>query len=50
MKLSKMHVKTLREVPADAEALLAELRGAVPSAQRIGAVGAYRGGKHIFLR
>lgn len=36
--------------PADAEALLAELRGAVPSAQRIGAVGAYRGGKHIFLR
>ena len=36
--------------PADAGALLAELRGAVPSAQRIGAVGAYRGGKHIFLR
>ncbi len=36
--------------PADAEPLLAELRGAVPSAQRIGAVGAYRGGKHIFLR
>ena len=36
--------------PADAGALLAELRGAVPSAQRIGAGGAYRGGKHIFLR
>ena len=35
--------------PADAEAMLAELEGAVPAAQRIGAVGAYRGGKRIFL-
>ena len=35
--------------PADADALLAELAGAVPAAQRIGAVGAYRGGKRIFL-
>lgn len=33
----------------DADALLAELRGAVPSAQRIGAVAEYRGGKRIFL-
>ena len=36
--------------PADAEPLLAELRGAVPSAQRVGTVRKYRGGKHIFLR
>ena len=36
--------------PADAEALLVELRGAVPSAQRIGEVQEYRGGKRIFLR
>ena len=36
--------------PADAEALLAELNGAVPAAQRIGTVEAYRGGKRIFLR
>lgn len=35
---------------ADAEALLAELKDAVPSAQRIGAVREYRGGKYIFLR
>lgn len=36
--------------PADAEALLAELKGAVPSARRVGAVREYRGGKRIFLR
>ena len=36
--------------PADAEALYAELRGCVPSAQRIGVVREYRGGKRIFLR
>lgn len=36
--------------PADADALYAELAGAVPSAQRIGAVREYRGGKRIFLR
>ena len=35
--------------PADAEALLAELAGAVPAAQRIGAVAEYRGGKRIYL-
>lgn len=35
--------------PADAEALLAALRDAVPAAQRIGSVAAYRGGKRIFL-
>ena len=35
--------------PADAEALLAELAGAVPAAQRIGTVEEYRGGKRIFL-
>ena len=36
--------------PADADALYAELKGCVPSAQRIGAVREYRGGKRIFLR
>lgn len=36
--------------PADADACLAELRSAVPSAQRIGTVRAYGGGKRIFLR
>lgn len=36
--------------PADAEALLSELRGAVPSAQRIGGVREHRGGKYIFLK
>ena len=35
--------------PADADALYAALKGAVPSAQRIGTVKAYRGGKRIFL-
>lgn len=35
--------------PADADALYAELRGCVPSAQRIGTVEPYRGGKRIFL-
>lgn len=35
--------------PADADALLAALRDAVPAAQRIGTVAAYRGGKRIFL-
>ena len=36
--------------PADADALYEELKGCVPSAQRIGQVRAYRGGKRIFLR
>ena len=35
--------------PGDAEALLAELKDAVPSAQRWGVVGEYRGGMRIFL-
>lgn len=35
--------------PADADALLAELKTAVPSAQRWGTVEAYRGGKRLFL-
>ena len=35
--------------PADADALFAELEGCVPSAQRIGVVRAYQGGKRIFL-
>ncbi len=37
-------------VPEEAEALLAELSETVPSAQRVGIVRAYRGGKRIFLR
>ena len=36
--------------PEDADALLAELSGKVPAAQRIGTVEPYRGGKRIFLR
>nr|WP_326184641.1 selenide, water dikinase SelD [uncultured Oscillibacter sp.] len=36
--------------PADAEALFGELKGVVPSAQRIGFIREYRGGKRIFLR
>jgi len=36
--------------PGDAEALYAELRRVVPSAQRIGVVREYRGGRRIFLR
>ena len=36
--------------PADADALYAELQNCVPSAQRVGTVGEYRGGKRIFLR
>ena len=35
--------------PADAPALYAELRDTVPSAQRIGTVTEYRGGKRVFL-
>ena len=35
--------------PEDAEALYRELGEAVPSAQRIGRMEAYRGGKRIFL-
>ncbi len=35
--------------PADTDALQAALDGTVPSAQRIGTVGAYRGGRRIFL-
>jgi selenide,water dikinase len=34
----------------DADALFAELKTTVPSAQRIGTVAEYRGGKRIFLR
>ena len=36
--------------PADADALLAELRRCVPSAQRIGVVQEYQRGKRIFLK
>ncbi|WP_295737822.1 selenide, water dikinase SelD [uncultured Oscillibacter sp.] len=36
--------------PAGAEALFRELEGAVPSAQRLGVVREYRGGKRVFLR
>ena len=36
--------------PADADALFAALQGVVPSAQRIGTVGAYAGGARILLR
>ena len=36
--------------PDDADALYADLKTAVPSAQRIGTVRPYRGGKYIFLR
>ena len=36
--------------PADADALYGELKKAVPSAQKIGVVSAYEGGKRIFLR
>ncbi|WP_295762857.1 selenide, water dikinase SelD [uncultured Oscillibacter sp.] len=36
--------------PADAEALFAALKPAVPSAQRLGVVREHRGGKRIFLR
>mgnify|MGYP000204147498 CR=1 FL=1 len=36
--------------PADADALFAELKNCVPSAQRIGVVREYQGGKRIFLR
>ena len=36
--------------PEDAEALFQELKGAVPSAQRLGTVREYRGGKRIFLK
>lgn len=35
--------------PSDADALFGELESAVPSAQRIGTVEEYRGGKRIFL-
>ena len=36
--------------PADADALLAELKDSVPSAQRIGTVSEYHGGARILLR
>ena len=36
--------------PADADALFEALKAAVPSAQRLGAVQEYRGGKRIFLK
>ena len=36
--------------PEDADALYRDLKGAVPSAQRIGKVAEYRGGKRIFLK
>lgn len=36
--------------PADADTLYGELKGIVPSAQRVGIVRDYRGGKRIFLR
>ena len=36
--------------PQDADALFEELKAVVPSAQRIGTVSAYEGGKRVFLR
>ena len=36
--------------PADADALYQELKECVPSAQRIGRVREYQGGKRIFLK
>ena len=36
--------------PADADALYEEMKGSVPSAQRVGTVRTYQGGKRIFLR
>lgn len=36
--------------PADADAMFEELKGAVPSAQRIGVAREYRGGKYIYLK
>ena len=36
--------------PSDADALFAALKAAVPSAQRLGVVREYRGGKRIFLK
>ena len=36
--------------PDDADALFAELNGCVPSAQRIGVIREYQGGKRIFLK
>ena len=36
--------------PEDADELIAELQGAVPSVQRIGTVSEYTGGKRILLR
>lgn len=36
--------------PGDAETLFEALKGAVPSAQRLGVVKEYRGGKRIFLK
>lgn len=36
--------------PADADSMYAELKEAVPSAQRIGIVREYRGGKYLFLK
>ena len=36
--------------PEDADAMEAELKGAVPSAQRIGRVLPYEGGKRIILK
>ena len=36
--------------PVDAETLFEELKDCVPSAQRVGTVREYRGGKRIFLR
>ena len=35
--------------PADADALLTELKGAVPSAQRVGVMRRYEGGARIVL-
>jgi selenide,water dikinase len=36
--------------PEDADALFEELKGVVPSAQKIGVIRAYQGGKRIFLK
>ena len=51
MNDSEHQVRLLMAVdPADADALFEELKGCVPSAQRVGTIREYQGGKRIFLR
>ena len=50
MQSTAIEVHLMAADPAGAEALFRELEGAVPSAQRLGVVREYRGGKRVFLR